>query len=227
MSPLAPAPPESRAPLGARDLTQSVRADLDAIFAEVGPLPLTSPAANLQAQADVRALRPEAPAKTPIAAYAAAVAALAVGLSIGAVVAHAPPAPPAEPSATVRVAAIAPDPAPIAQPVAAAPAPRPAMIRPAAAVRPQRVKAGPDVLAADRKLRRAYDRAVRARVPRRVLVDYRDRWADLRQTDADRPAALVRGYGALAEDLGRAVRDAPAGRAEAMDPPPLRWPFWR
>ena len=79
--------------------------------------------------------------------------------------------------------------------------------------------------AADRQLRTAYDRAIRARVPRRLLVDYQERWQDLRESDADQPRALVRDYGALADDLGRAAREAGPQRAEPMDPPPLRWPF--
>src|SRR5438093_344817 len=49
--------------------------------------------------------------------------------------------------------------------------------------------------AADTRLRRSYDRAIDAGVPRRVLVDYRERWADLRDDGRRHPDRLVRGYG--------------------------------
>jgi hypothetical protein len=59
------------------------------------------------------------------------------------------------------------------------------------------------VIQADRHLRAVYESAIRRGVPREVLVDYRDRWADLRDRQTDQPARLIESYGALAYDLGR------------------------
>ncbi|MCR5874447.1 hypothetical protein LRS10_09865 [Phenylobacterium sp. J426] len=61
----------------------------------------------------------------------------------------------------------------------------------------------PAVLAADRNLRAAYDRAVRAGVPRQELVSYRSRWASLRHRADDQPAKVIYGYRAMARDLDR------------------------
>jgi hypothetical protein len=61
----------------------------------------------------------------------------------------------------------------------------------------------PDVMAADRNLRAAYSRAVRAGVPRSTLVDYRSRWASLRHRADDQPAKVIYGYRAMARDLNR------------------------
>ncbi|MGA0606450.1 hypothetical protein ACO2Q0_10660 [Phenylobacterium sp. VNQ135] len=61
----------------------------------------------------------------------------------------------------------------------------------------------PAVMAADRNLRAAYSRAVRAGVPRSTLVDYRSRWASLRYRADDQPAKVIYGYRAMARDLDR------------------------
>lgn len=60
-----------------------------------------------------------------------------------------------------------------------------------------------DLMAADRQLRRAYARAVSAGVPRPILVNYRNRWEDLRQEASWRPARVAIGYAAMASDLTR------------------------
>jgi hypothetical protein len=59
------------------------------------------------------------------------------------------------------------------------------------------------VLQADRHLQDVYQSAVRRGVPQGVLVDYRSRWAVVRDRDSEDPARLIQGYGALAYDLGR------------------------
>ena len=60
-----------------------------------------------------------------------------------------------------------------------------------------------DLFLADRQLRRAYARAVSAGVPRPILVDYRNRWADLRDEASWRPDRVAVGYRAMAGDLTR------------------------
>jgi hypothetical protein len=65
------------------------------------------------------------------------------------------------------------------------------------------------VVQADRHLRAVYESAFARGVSRRVLVDYRDRWADLRERETDDPASLIESYGALAYDLGRENADDP------------------
>jgi hypothetical protein len=60
---------------------------------------------------------------------------------------------------------------------------------------------------ADRHLRAVYENAIRRGVSRDVLVDYRDRWADLRDRHTDDPTRLIESYGALAYDLGRETAD--------------------
>ena len=59
------------------------------------------------------------------------------------------------------------------------------------------------VIQADRHLRAVYESAIRRGVSRSTLVDYRDRWADLRERDTDDPSRLIQSYGSLAYDLGR------------------------
>ncbi|MGZ3272352.1 MAG: hypothetical protein ACXU8Z_01190 [Caulobacteraceae bacterium] len=63
------------------------------------------------------------------------------------------------------------------------------------------------VVQADRHLRSVYEGAIRRGVSRSTLVDYRDRWADLRDRETDNPARLIESYGALAYDLGRERAD--------------------
>ena len=78
------------------------------------------------------------------------------------------------------------------------------------------------VIQADRHLRNVYTTAIRRGVPRGVLIDYRDRWADLRETDNNDPVHLIRGYGALAYDLGREAKDDQEGAARRRNPSGLR-----
>ena len=90
------------------------------------------------------------------------------------------------------------------------------------------------VIQADQHLRAVYESAVRRGVPHAVLVDYRDRWADLRDRDTEDPVQLIESYGALAYDLGRETRSqqadaerrrGPSGWkavADAFRPLPLR-----
>jgi Meckel syndrome type 1 protein len=77
------------------------------------------------------------------------------------------------------------------------------------------------VVEADRHLRAVYESAFRRGVSRSTLVDYRDRWADLRDQQTGDPTRLIESYGALAYDLGRESPDpdddddapAPRGRS--------------
>jgi len=74
------------------------------------------------------------------------------------------------------------------------------------------------VIQADHHLRDVYEEAVRRGVPRAVLVDYRDRWAGLREDSRDDPAHLIQGYGALAYDLRREARDDEEGASRRRSP---------
>jgi hypothetical protein len=74
-----------------------------------------------------------------------------------------------------------------------------------------------EVLAADRRLRRAYAAAVKAGVARPVLVEYRDDWARLRRRAPREPARVVSGYGRMASALER-----PAQVQRTADERPLR-----
>ena len=78
------------------------------------------------------------------------------------------------------------------------------------------------VVQADRHLRDVYERAIRRGVPRTVLVDYRDRWANLRDNETDNPVHLIEDYGALAYDLGREAKDDGESAARRRDPSGLR-----
>ncbi|MCR5878160.1 hypothetical protein [Phenylobacterium sp. J367] len=66
----------------------------------------------------------------------------------------------------------------------------------------------PQVLAADRQLRRAYAQATRAGVERGRLVSYRNRWANLRHRADDQPTRVAAAYGDMARDLSRLAREA-------------------
>ena len=59
----------------------------------------------------------------------------------------------------------------------------------------------PEILAADRRLRAAYDAAARAGVPADKLRRDRREWERLRRLSSNDPARLVAGYDALAEEL--------------------------
>jgi hypothetical protein len=75
------------------------------------------------------------------------------------------------------------------------------------------------VIQADRHLRAVYESAIRRGVSRDVLVDYRDRWSDLRDRHTEDPSRLIESYGALAYDLGRETAgeqdDAPRPRGRS------------
>jgi hypothetical protein len=62
----------------------------------------------------------------------------------------------------------------------------------------------PQVLAADRQLRRAYRHAVRQGVDREVLVAYRDEWSSLRRKANKDPHRVVAAYRRLAGQLDSA-----------------------
>jgi hypothetical protein len=66
----------------------------------------------------------------------------------------------------------------------------------------------PAVLAADRRLRRAYADATRAGVSNGRLESYRNRWASLRHRADDQPARVIRAYGDMARDLNRLAASA-------------------
>jgi uncharacterized protein YecT (DUF1311 family) len=66
----------------------------------------------------------------------------------------------------------------------------------------------PEVMAADRRLRRAYAQATRAGVERARLVSYRNRWASLRHRADDQPTRVIAAYGDMAQDLSRLAREA-------------------
>jgi hypothetical protein len=72
------------------------------------------------------------------------------------------------------------------------------------------------VMSADRRLRDAYARAVRAGVRRDLLVNYQRRWSDLQPAAANNPRRVVVGYEAMTRDLSR--------RAANRPPHP---PWWR
>lgn len=200
--------------------SRAVAADLAEIFAD------SRPAAVGAGDSAVRRLAPRTGSRFKPATIGALLAAGLVGVSAGALLAR--DAQPAVKAPEPAIAAVtAPIPAPVPTPVAppAAPVIQAAATEPPPAVqkavevkakpkpKPKKAKARParasraDVLAADRRLRRAYDRAIRAGVPRPVLVDYRNRWNRLRRTTWDEPTQLVRGYDRLERGLS-----AEAGR---------------
>lgn len=198
-------------------LSRAVAADMTDIFAGLRPV---NPAAG---ESVVRRVSPRRGSRFKPATVGALLAAGLVGVSAGAMLERDDPA--VRQAAPVATAAIppaptkAPEPVPASQPAPSAPivqasAPEPApKVEKAVATRPKpkpkKAKARPtrasraEVLAADRRLRRAYDRAIRAGVPRPVLVDYRNRWNRLRRTTWNEPAQLVRGYDRLERGLSQ------------------------
>ena len=60
--------------------------------------------------------------------------------------------------------------------------------------------------AADQRLRRAYHAAVEAGLPRRVLLSYRQDWADARKRATSNPGKLVARYHRLADELSSETR---------------------
>lgn len=67
--------------------------------------------------------------------------------------------------------------------------------------------ADPQLMSADRRLRRAYDRAVRAGVSRQELISYRTRWSRLRRQARTDPLGVTSAYDRLAGELNRAAAD--------------------
>jgi hypothetical protein len=88
----------------------------------------------------------------------------------------------------------------------AAPAVRPSRRAPAPACASERRCSYATVMAADARLRRAYEHAIRAGVSRTVLVDYRDEWSDLRRDARHRPGRTTAGYRRLASELDELAR---------------------
>ncbi len=81
------------------------------------------------------------------------------------------------------------------------------------------------VIQADSHLRSVYQGAIRRGVSPDVMVEYCNRWADLRERDTDDPTRLIENYGALAYDLGRENTGAQAraprvGSARSGGPAP-------
>ena len=68
------------------------------------------------------------------------------------------------------------------------------------------------VLSSDQHLRQTYDKAFHAGVTHEVLVEYRDRWNDLRDRFSSKPEALAAGYADLAADLRAEAEFARTGR---------------
>jgi len=218
-------PDQLQVPADRPSLAPSVAGDLEAIFADaaLGGAGRRTSASKVRTVGGRRS-------RWPMATVGAVAAAGFVGLSAGAglVGLHSPskasraaatsaPAP-AAPRAMlpVQVAVVSPTvsvpeangPVPVldTEPVADTPsarAPGQARMHMAAHRRPAR--AG-DLLAADRRLRVAYSHAVHAGVPRHILVDYRNRWADLREDASWRPARVAAGYGQMSDDLERLAR---------------------
>jgi len=138
-------------------------------------------------------------------------AAVPAGLSLAAA-----PAQPAQATAAPSVTVSPPEVAAKAKPALQA---KPAHPRPRRRARPER--ACPEaasggawcahlaVLAADERLRVAYDRAVRRGAPYEELAKRRKAWAKLRRKAVKDPERVIRGYNALAESLDRARPWAP------------------
>lgn len=213
----------------------SVSAELETIFLDATGLP-SSRAARLAPIRKGRGVSPAAPRRRfPIASLGAVVAAALVGLSTGAVVLRRPAVaePPRHDPLPIVLNAPAPNPtpAPVATLAAAgdsttdlaAPKVQHAVaIAPKKKIHASRVTHA-DLMTADRRLRRAYERAIDAGVPRPVLASYRNRWADLRMDASWRPDRVAVGYAAMAGDLTRLSerrhsRHAPHARA---------WRGWR
>jgi hypothetical protein len=205
----------------------SVADELESLFVDAtGPrsrpvdLPPSRPRAVTRTLAEARKSRP---------AIGALMAAGLVGIACGALLV---PAHKAGPLAVAPSSAVV---APVTQAVAVSAAPpaelfvaEPVRIVPAPAPAPRLTKATAraaapsacrhaqcthsELLAADRRLRKAFSRAVDAGVPRAVLVDYRNRWASLRHDAVYRPNRVATGYGAMAGDLNRLANRRQASR---------------
>jgi hypothetical protein len=201
----------------------SVSAEMEAIFLDATGRPSTR-RAQLAEAFEVSRIAPATPRRPMMSpgSLGAVAAVVLAGLSAGAVLMSqrsAPPvaqaAPPpitapvssASPPAIVAVTSQGPDQtaAPALRPLIKASAPPRRAVH-AARTRPSHA----ELMVADRRLRRAYARAVNAGVPRPILADYRNRWDDLRHEASWRPERVRVGYDAMTRDLTR------------MSSPPLR-----
>jgi hypothetical protein len=200
--------PQGRTPLRAG----AVAGDLEAIFASAGP---TDGAAQPTAS-KVRSVGRRG-ARLPYATLGAVAAAGIVGLTAGSVASLRGKAPaPASAPTLARAATVVPVEVAATPPVSlsirpAGPIPvldtAPVTPRATAPINRRAAHDRPsDLLAADRRLRAAYSHAVRAGVSRHILVDYRNRWADLREDASWRPARVAAGYGEMSADLERMAR---------------------
>jgi len=189
----------------------SVAGDLEAIFTNAAD------DGTLGGSSKVRAVTGRR-SRVPLTTLGAVAAAGLVGLTGGAAMVGAHHnAQPATPPAPSKAAAVVPVEVASTPPVTLtikpagpipvldnAPVIEKAVHRPS---RASRRHAGPsDLMAADRRLRVAYSHAVRAGVPRHILVSYRNRWADLREDASWRPSRVAAGYGEMSADLERMAK---------------------
>jgi hypothetical protein len=220
-SPLGFGPFGEAPPIPANDqgssLSRSVSADLEQIFADLPAEDLEAPPRRPRVQSvDKPAGAAEGGGAARMGAIAAGVLA-AIALGFFFVKPNLPTktaSPPPPPAATaVPTAADLRAPLPVvvdplpepeqAEPVApveieAAPPKKTKAVRPPRSAKASKPPSRSEVMAADRRLRRAYAAADHAGVSRAALVAARNRWVALRGRD---PAKLLPGYIALAEDL--------------------------
>lgn len=199
-----------------RDRARSVSADLEAIFGQ--PRPVETPARARPVGRAPRRDSEDAPRRLSAATLGGLAAAALAGIAAGSLLVKVPHR--AAPSAAASgnalphrgplpVEMVPPPQIPQASDAAlAAPAETAEALAPARHAQAKPRHAGPSaetVRAADRRLRTAYEAAIRAGAPRRLLVDSRDRWASARRREARDPAKLVASYNAIAADLTRAA----------------------
>jgi len=201
----------------------SVASELEGIFAL---LPRIAPSAEPMPRA-------HRPRQRGIRLWLALLGAVALAVLVGGLVflrpvAHQPPQRGhARPAAAPPAQRIAPSPQPAPQPIADGqpkrertpthlhkPTPKRAAPSPARHGRCPRFASTAwclrgTIMAADDRLRDAYDAAVRAGVDRRTLIDVRSDWKRLRGRANRDPQALIRGYALLTQELR-----VEAGRAE-------------
>lgn len=222
----------------ATPVTRCVAEDLAAIFPHEPP-PRAETALQLVVGRELTATKPAAQGRAGTLGAIAAAALL--GVAAGALIGHQPAPSRRGPQPAVQTAAVASTPRPAASsaqpPVQAAKAEAPARIRlhkvvarPPEAQRQRTAKAhsvvachvshcrASSVMAADERLRRAYDWAVDAGVSPNVLTDYHDQWEQLRHQAPNEPAAVAARYDQLAGELNSMA----AGRQRSDHVPPGR-----
>jgi len=224
----------------ATPVTQSVAEDLAVIFPHA-PAPRSETA--LQLVVGRRELTATTrPARSRIGTMGAIAAATLLGVAAGALIGHGPA--PArrdpQPAAQTAAATLAPSPAarPATQPPTRAATPEApvrarlhkVVARPPPARRRETAEApsaevcqgaqcrASSVMAADERLRRAFDSAVDAGVSQNVLVDYHDQWDELRRQAPQEPGAVAARYNQLAGELNSMA----AGRQRSDHAPPDR-----